>query len=55
MQAAKDKQWGRIRPAGRQFDMPVLDTWFKILPVGKITSKLSFCSQKQISKGQQKK
>ncbi len=35
--AAKDRQWGRMRPAGRQFDMPVLDLkilrllWLKVL------------------------
>jgi hypothetical protein len=25
LRAAKDKQWGRMRPAGRQFDMPDLE------------------------------
>jgi len=25
LQAAFNKQWGRIRPAGRQFDMPGLN------------------------------
>jgi hypothetical protein len=25
LRAAKDKQWGRMRPAGHQFDMPALE------------------------------
>ncbi len=27
LRATKDKQWGRMRPAGRQFDMPGLYVW----------------------------
>jgi hypothetical protein len=25
LRAAEDKHWGRMRPAGRQFDMPVVE------------------------------
>ena len=28
VRAAQNKQRGRMRPAGRQFDMPALDHWF---------------------------
>ena len=27
LRAALDKRWGRMRPAGRQFDMPAVGGW----------------------------
>jgi hypothetical protein len=29
IRATQNKQRGRMRPAGRQFDMPVLETWMR--------------------------
>ncbi len=43
IRTAENKQKGRMRPAGRQFDMPVLEDWLqkKIFHLKSISSTLN--------------